>query len=663
MLTNVKDENSKRTEDAPVHAQARDAETQADFTEDAKKETKESVNKRRIIYRKKVTSENGPQGEEPYEPDDKLESPHTEIKIESEAARKILQENLKHYPGYHWDNSNLSVFSPFEPFIHNLDVLEEASKADSDGARDLAEILDAAKKVYAVDAYLKTRNATIEEEIRQGEQEKVKEKLMSFDILWSIFKPGEFIFMPNSFIKQRQVFILHGASYIRTVKNNKISFVVTGWVYDWNGSSRTFDRVCVEVPIEKFQNQRPITTLPCYPLSYFKGDANDLRTKLIERGKKFRQLCISPPGKQMFDYEGMARVRAVGFRHLDGIDQSDDSSQVKVWLLTVQQMIGKVMVDFDSYARYGPDESIPMGDLTIREDEKDDECRCPKCEDDNGPGTNQRYDWDEVKESDAFDDDQFFICPPRVLGYHLAEKKWVELLVDHVKDINDNQTEDAFAKLQLVDRQKSLIRDLVQSHAAEKNKDFESPRGFMGDLMEGKGEGLVILLHDSVAQCTSKPLFLMGVADITTDPSVVERRLEQLFELAASWQAVMLFIRSFDIAVQSRINLAIQFENLKEEQKIAIFDNLINRIPEKYIENKSSLRRYLQDNDEAASKFDDLNGRQVRNVVFSAASLAGNRPQGENFLRKSDVERMLNETWNFHRHLHELTKSAREKNE
>lgn len=122
-------------------------------------------------------------------------------------------------------------------------------------------------------------------------------------------------------------------------------------------------------------------------------------------------------------------------------------------------------------------------------------------------------------------------------------------------------------------------------------------------------------------------------------------------------------IRSFDIAVQSRINLAIQFENLKEKQKIAIFDNLINRIPEKYIENKSSLRRYLQDNDEAASKFDDLNGRQVRNVVFSAASLAGNRPQGENFLRKSDVERMLNETWNFHRHLHELTKSAREKNE
>lgn len=361
MLTNVKDENSKRTEDAPVHAQARDAETQADFTEDAKKETKEPVNKRRIIYRKKVTSENGPQGEEPYEPDDKLESPQenvaasvimhfnfpqnihfsTEIKIESEAARKILQENLKHYPGYHWDNSNLSVFSPFEPFIHNLDVLEEASKADSDGARDLAEILDAAKKVYAVDAYLKTRNATIEEEIRQGEQEKVKEKLMSFDILWSIFKPGEFIFMPNSFIKQRQVFILHGASYIRTVKNNKISFVVTGWVYDWNGSSRTFDRVCVEVPIEKFQNQRPITTLPCYPLSYFKGDANDLRTKLIERGKKFRQLCISPPGKQMFDYEGMARVRAVGFRHLDGIDQSDDSVSSKYrflapWLISLR---------------------------------------------------------------------------------------------------------------------------------------------------------------------------------------------------------------------------------------------------------------------------------------------------------------------------------------
>jgi len=45
---------------------------------------------------------------------------------------------------------------------------------------------------------------------------------------------------------------------------------------------------------------------------------------------------------------------------------------------------------------------------------------------------------------------------------------------------------------------------------------------------------------ESVAQVTEKPLFPMGVGDVTTDPSQVERRLEQMFELAEAWHAVML---------------------------------------------------------------------------------------------------------------------------
>jgi AAA+ superfamily predicted ATPase len=122
-------------------------------------------------------------------------------------------------------------------------------------------------------------------------------------------------------------------------------------------------------------------------------------------------------------------------------------------------------------------------------------------------------------------------------------------------------------------------------------------------------------------------------------------------------------IRSFDIAVQSRINLAIKFEDLTEKQKKRIFRNLVNQLGDEQVKNKQALLDWMNDDDDASRSFSKLNGRQVRNVVFSAASLAGNRKPGDNLLKREDIQRMLNETVEFQKHLHELTRAAREKNE
>ncbi len=45
---------------------------------------------------------------------------------------------------------------------------------------------------------------------------------------------------------------------------------------------------------------------------------------------------------------------------------------------------------------------------------------------------------------------------------------------------------------------------------------------------------------ESVAKATGKPLFSVSVSDIGLKPSEVEHSLEVLFELAATWRAVML---------------------------------------------------------------------------------------------------------------------------
>ena len=48
------------------------------------------------------------------------------------------------------------------------------------------------------------------------------------------------------------------------------------------------------------------------------------------------------------------------------------------------------------------------------------------------------------------------------------------------------------------------------------------------------------MVPESVAEASGKPLFAVGVSDIGLNPREVEHRLQVLFELAATWRAVML---------------------------------------------------------------------------------------------------------------------------
>ncbi|KAJ3564177.1 hypothetical protein NPX13_g7934 [Xylaria arbuscula] len=677
----------------------------------SKEEDTDDENTQKIRYRMKRFNKEGFQIEEKHDPkaleDDQTNTTgrvatfvyhfsqtnnhyETQIKIESEPVRCLLQDQLENYPGYHWKNNALSLFSPFQPLIHNEKRLLQAIEAnpDDEGCSGLLTILEAIKPLKEVKEYFDTRGSD--------------DDSVAFDFLWTIFPPGEIVLLQSSFMKEKQAFLVRECYPREDSETDRPYMSIVCWAYDWDGVREKFDRVAVELRIDTFKGRRLITSLPCYPLRLC-SNVESVKEELIRRGKRFRDLCMRRTGKQMFEYDGSAYSRGTGVRHL----QRGTSGMLK----------GKVMIDFASYVQHGPEELVPMGDLVLADRDENDECRCDVCNTEGGPRDNQKYFWDDNDgEADtSFSDEQYLICPPRVLGYHLMEKKWVELQVNKVADIEKFQFSDAFEKLQLNLKKKNLIRDLVRGHTQDKELE-STPRNRMNDLTKGKGEGLVILLHgppgvgktltaESIAQATEKPLFPIGVGDVTTDPSQVEKRLEQLFELAEAWQAVMLFdeadvflesratttdvtrvglvsvllrvleyyqgililttnrIRSFDIAVQSRINLAIKFEDLTEKQKKTIFRNLLSQLDDDSVKNKGALLRWMDDDDDASSGFSNLNGRQVRNIVFSAASLAGNRKPPDNKLDIADVKEMLAETVNFQKHLHELTKAARDKNE
>lgn len=115
--------------------------------------------------------------------------------------------------------------------------------------------------------------------------------------------------------------------------------------------------------------------------------------------------------------------------------------------------------------------------------------------------------YDRAEGFQEWEDTQYLICPPRVLGYHLKSKGWVELNVKLVIKIQNLRDSSSFNKLELPKTKKKLIEQLVECHASGKDDQSRS----MTDLMQGKGNGLVILLHGRHSSSSGTVKVLMGL--------------------------------------------------------------------------------------------------------------------------------------------------------
>ena len=113
----------------------------------------------------------------------------------------------------------------------------------------------------------------------------------------------------------------------------------------------------------------------------------------------------------------------------------------------------------------------------------------------------------------------------------------------------------------------------------------------------------------------------------------------------------------FDIAVQSRVNLAIKYNELRDEQKRKIYCNFVRQLKPENTHDIGELLRYVE-SEEDESPFKLLNGRQIRNVLFSAASLAQAEP--DKLLRLSHVEQILKETVKFQQDTQNMVDAARQ---
>jgi hypothetical protein len=246
-----------------------------------------------------------------------------------------------------------------------------------------------------------------------------------------------------------------------------------------------------------------------------------------------------------------------------------------------------------------------------------------------------------------------YLLPQKIIGYNMRRKKWVELHADWLSEVVWDK--EAFKKLVLAQKTKDLIEALIVNQiAAEKST----------DLISGKGNGLILLLHggpgtgktltaESVAEIAEKPLYRVTCGDIGSEPEEVEQYLNSVLDLGKAWSCVVLldeadvfleersmsdikrnalvsiFLRvleyhdgiiiltsnrvgTFDEAFKSRIQLALHYPSLTKAKRYEIWTMFITRLRE-LGETQVDFGN-LEDNRWELASY-KLNGRQIRNAI------------------------------------------------
>ena len=145
--------------------------------------------------------------------------------------------------------------------------------------------------------------------------------------------------------------------------------------------------------------------------------------------------------------------------------------------------------------------------------------------------------------------DQLVLLPPQVFGFVLRTRKWAIFDIDLLEHPDYGNGWDS---LIIKPKIKEMVLALVENHqrplGSESAIDGALPSV---DLVQGKGKGLIILLHGepgvgktSTAECvaghTKRPLFPVTCGDIGENADEVEDNLEKNFQLAHKWGCVLL---------------------------------------------------------------------------------------------------------------------------
>ncbi|KAI1770757.1 P-loop containing nucleoside triphosphate hydrolase protein [Hypoxylon cercidicola] len=517
---------------------------------------------------------------------------------------------------------------------------------------------------------------------------------VSFDDLWYLFRTGDEVVTTGA--SQIQLFRVlkvtggrdilvpsseapanHASNKLKDKGYSSGSFIIECFYINYDGSQ--YGPVNETFQIRRFDGVRDVTSLPIIPLE-FKQDREDIRTKLLARGEKFAQLC-DPSRTAHKQYRGLT------------LDKRQE------------QVESEVIIDFQlSYIEI-PENKPAIGvDNLVDDDPRelfDTWKHCKTCgnagccgndiiyndfevdQDQRSSFKNQRNSILEiVGHMGQLTRDQMALLPPKVFGFVLRTRRWATFDIDLLQDV---EYTDGWKNLVIDEKMKTTVLALVENHQRPQNRESLVDGALSAvDLVQGKGRGLIILLHGepgvgktSTAECvadhTKRPLFPVTCGDIGDDALKVETNLERNFQLAHKWGCVLLldeadvflarrnvsntdvarnaivsvFLRSLeyysgilflttnrigiiDRAFKSRIHLALFYPRLDKERTLKIWENNLDSLAKSQDTNariqvqRDEILKYAKRHYKRLERHEMLpwNGRQIRNAFQTAIAIA-----------------------------------------
>ncbi|KAG6835827.1 hypothetical protein H0H93_014300 [Arthromyces matolae] len=613
------------------------------------------------------------------------QEPTFKLLIKSGYIVKACQDVINTWPGISWNADPLELdpemfITFFDKFIEYRDGLA-SKKPKTERDNHILSSINLLLSTISTD--YRTTLASINRLTAHNE--------ITFDVLYAILVPRTLFVATCAITGNPRLFKL--ASATRTTIDGKPVFQLCCESYDLVDKltqTASIGKVQTMILLHSFKGTVKIHDLDIYPLKYH-PNPEGLREALLRRGKKW----VGLNGIHHMQYDGIAAFKKGGRvtkHNVNGrimIDRGDVNSireatfrrmnsnyqfPLEYAAPSTMSPVPPFQYSTDSLQGPGPNgrfiPPLPPSPMPFPPGGPPPmPYGVPGWA---GPYANGTLVQSTPAKKDSADDnltdEDLILTSTIVYGFSLSDKMWLEFDVEKVKPVEWN--EDAFTNLVLPLDRKDLLRSLVEAHHRELGFD---------DFIKGKGHGLVINLFgppgvgktfsaEATSEHVKRPLYVIGGGDLGTDAAMMDSKLERIFDVATAWKAIVLIdeadvfleqrslhdlernamvavflrhveyyrgilflttnrVQAFDEAFLSRIHVALHFSELSQTSKEQVWTAFIGKLR---VPHSISPEQII----ELANR--NINGRQIKNAVRTAQSLAVGR--GENIEYRHFVE-------------------------
>ena len=537
------------------------------------------------------------------------------LQVNSQRLKDILKDTIKSFPGISFETKNITIDKPCRVLFHYRHELENAAKDLEEGS-EAAEHLDLL--LDFINEEFKETIETTDNLLEQG--------MINYQNIWTIFRPGDTVYAPV--FGQPRAFKLNSYGFSCDPPGLALN---TEYV-DFDGEdlgTRSSGRL-----IPAFSGSMKISELSAFPIKWH-PKKDEVTQGLLARGRLWEKHA----GMHFCEYKGIAL-------EMLGCD------------LNRYNIDGRVVVDTKTFHRLEANRSFSVDAFKSAEDKQTIKRRIQEYDDENME-TLDLVPEDKL-DLDPLTDEQCILANCLVRGFSFSEKRWLDFFIHNLSPIAWNAN--CFDQLVLPHAQKDLVKALVATHVQQ--------RLSFDDIVKGKGKGLILVLHgppgvgktltaETVAEFCQRPLYMVSSGDLGTDANTLDKRLGRILDMAKTWKAVLLvdeadvFLERRSLHDMQRNALVSIFLRVLEyyegilfltSNRVSTFDDAFKsriHVPLKYGELTPSSRKQIWKNflrGQSAVEVDEagyerlaeaeINGRQIKNVVRTAKSLAQFRGKG-----------------------------------